>query len=208
MEIAVIVVGLPQRLALLREALDSVHRQTRAPDHLLIGVDYAGIGEVLNMNRLLAAADASSGQDPEALAYAFLHDDDVWTPRHLAVAEEHLEQGHDVIVSECTTTGGRPPLVRRCVQELPSDVDPSFDARDIMRDNWFVPSMVVARASTFGRWTDAEPAPEGSLPGSGTWIDWTNWRRLHLAGARYAFTGLKTVFYRFGEWNEGRSWKA
>ena len=204
MEIAAICVSLPSRGDLLAEAIDSVYRQTRQPDHLLIGVDYAGVGEVMNMNRLLEAADRSSGQDATELAYAFLHDDDTWTPRHLAIAEEHLDAGHDVIVADCTTTGGRPPLVRRCAGEVAGD--PRTNFADIMRDNWFVPSMVVARASAFGRWVDAEPAPPGSLPGSGTWIDWTNWRRLVTSGARFYATGQRTVFYRFGDWNEGRSW--
>lgn len=212
MHITAIVVSLPERGDLLAEAIDSVYRQTRPPDDCVIGIDYPPeLGEVANMNRLIGAAEFSwameGGSRRHDLAYAFLHDDDMWRHQHLGAAEAALKAGADIVVSRCKTTGGRPPLVRRCEAEVVArGGDPRTDFSDIMRDNWFAPSQVVARASVFGEWVDAEPAPPGALPGSGAFIDWTNWRRLHQAGARFVDTGLVTVAYRFGPWNDGRSW--
>lgn len=204
--IAALVVSLPERGALLAEALASVHAQTRRVDHCLVGIDYAGedggVGEAKNMNRLQAAAVygyATHARDNAGIGelwYAFLHDDDLWKPGHIEIAERIIETGNaDVIVSQCQTTGGRPPLARRY-----GDPDLS-DYSDILLDNWFVPSMVVARASVFEDWVEAAPYPTG-----GTWVDWTNWRRLYEAGARIVETGQVTTIYRFGEWNMGRSW--
>lgn len=207
--IAAIVVSLPERLDLLREALASVKAQHRPPDHCLVGVDYAGepgrMGEAANMNTLIRGITTHhlrNGGRLDDLWFAFLHDDDLWRPDHLATAEAYMNTGEaDVIVARCTTTGGRPPLVRRFGPTQMVD-----DFADIHRDNWFAPSMVVARASTFGLWTPAEPPPPTAEPGAGAWIDWTNWRRLQTAGARFVDTGLDTVVYRFGPWNHGRSW--
>jgi hypothetical protein len=210
MHIAAVVVSLPDRGALLTEALDSVRRQTRAVDDCVVGIDPYKLGEVHNMNRLIEAAVSGAriaGAVSDEVALAFLHDDDVWLPNHIGEAAKALQAGADVVVSRCKTTGRRPALERRCVQEVTArGGNPASDFSDIMRDNWFVPSMVVARASVFGWWVDAEPAPAGSLPGSGAWVDWTNWRRLHTEGARFYDTGRTTVMYRFGPWNEGRSW--
>jgi hypothetical protein len=42
----------PKRQQLLHEAIDSVYGQIREPDDVLIGMDYAGMGEIENMNRV------------------------------------------------------------------------------------------------------------------------------------------------------------
>ena len=213
LEIAALIVSLPNRHVLLDEAVKSVYHQTRQPDHLLIGVDYAGeqggVGEVANMNRLIDAALDSASVIDDDLILAFLHDDDIWAPLHLQRAVDLLEQGHEVAVARCTTTGGRPPLVRRCADEVRArGGDPRVDFSDLMRDNWFAPSMVVARASAFDHWTPATAPPADALPGSGVWVDWSNWRRLQEAGVSFVDTEANTVFYRFGPWNEGRSWSS
>lgn len=210
-EIAAVLVSLPERHALLAEAQRSVWDQDRRPDHLLVGVDYGRIGEAENMNRLIEAAVASA-RYPDRLWLAFLHDDDIWHHRHLAAAEALIMATEpppalvgrddplappgrplDVIVAKFRVVGPRPPITW-------------YDDWALLdRTNWFPPSAVVARASTFGLWTPPEPPPAGAWPGAGTWLDWSNWRRLRRQGAVFATTGEETMSYRFGPWDNG-SW--
>lgn len=195
-EIAALLVSLPERGALLTEAIRSVYLQDRQPDHLLVGVDYGRVGEAENMNRLIDAA-VDSCRRPRDLWLAFLHDDDLWRHDHLARAEEAITHRPDldVVVSRFRVIGPRPPI-------------PWHDDWATLRyTNWFPPSAVVVRADTFGRWTPAEPPPPDAWPGAGTWLDWSNWRRLLAAGARFATTGNETMAYRFGDWTNG-SWSA
>lgn len=178
--LAAVVVSLPERLPLLCEALASVHAQTRPAADVVVGVDPYRLGEVGNMNRLLAATDCDW--------YAFLHDDDLWTPDHLEVAASFFEEA-DVIVSRVVTVG-RPQ----------SSLEPQHDNfNDLRFTNWFPPSAVVVRASTFGRWCE----PFGRF----RWVDWANWNRLLEAGARFVHTNTPTMRYRFGAWGNG-SWRA
>lgn len=182
--IAALVVSLPDRHDLLVEALGSVHAQTRPPDDTVVGIDPYRYGEVRNQNRLIDATDC------EWLAW--LHDDDLWHSDHLAVAEP-LTADADVVVS-------RFDLVGRDYIEPWHD-----DFADVMWTNWFPPSCVLARKSVFGHWTDERPAPQPAASGA-AYIDWTAWRRLWAAGARFADTRTVTVDYRFGDWLNG-SWQ-
>lgn len=177
--IAAVVVSLPERHSLLREALDSVASQTRSPDDIVIGVDPYRWGEVGNMNRLIRATDCDW--------LAFLHDDDLWLPEHLAVAEKHMDTA-DVIVSRFELVG-RPQHT----------IEPQHDNfEDLRFTNWFPPSAVVVRASVFGEWCQ----PTGRF----RWVDWCNWNRLLDAGARFVHTNETTMRYRFGAWGNG-SWR-
>lgn len=174
--IAAVVVSLPDRHHLLTEALASIHGQTRAPDDTVIGVDPYRLGEVGNMNRLIAATDCDW--------LAFLHDDDLWAPDHLATAEKHLDA--DVIVARFTLEG-RPA----------NTIEPWHDNfSDLRRTNWFPPSCVVARREVFGEWVE---------PDRHRWVDWTMWNVLLDRGARFVDTHETTVAYRFGDWKNG-SW--
>ncbi len=176
--IAVCLVSLPERFSLLSEAIESVRKQNRQPDDLVIGVDYSRRGEVWNNNRLLDATDAEW--------VAFLHDDDIWLPDHLANAEQFFDSA-DVIVSRFELVG------RQHIEPFHADWN------DLRRTNWFPPSPVVVRRSVFGRWeTPNNPPPRD-------WVDWFNWRRLLDAGARFADTQQTSVLYRFGHWSNG-SW--
>jgi hypothetical protein len=177
--IAAIVVSVPHRHRLLAEAVEGVYRQRRPPDTCLVGIDYEPrLGEVANANRLI---DAAAGAD----WFAFCHDDDVWLDDHLEVAEGFFETA-DVIVSDFVVEG------------RPWDIRKWDDFEMLRRTNWFPPSAVVARASTFGRWT---PPP---TPPPDDWVDWSNWRRLLDAGARFVHTNTTTMRYRFhgdnGSW--------
>lgn len=178
--IAVCVVSLPDRHALLAEAVASVHAQTRQPDDLVVGIDYSMRGEIWNMNRVMAATDAEW--------VAFLHDDDLHAPDHLATAVPFMAD-YDVIVSDFALDG-RPA----------STIEPFHeDWADLERTNWFPPSAVVVRREVFGEWSEPEREHD--------WVDWANWRRLHRAGARFVRTRACTMVYRFGPWSNG-SWSS
>jgi glycosyltransferase involved in cell wall biosynthesis len=175
-----VVVSLPERVDLLGEAISSVWGQTRRPDDLVIGVDYSRRGEVWNQNRILAATDTDF--------VAFLHDDDLWEPDHLATAERYFADA-DVIVSDFTSPGRA------------WDIPKHWDRWDLLlHTNWFPPSVVVARRTIFDCWSEpAQPPPRD-------WVDWANWRRLYTLGARFVYTGNTTAQYRFGAWGNG-SWQ-
>jgi len=177
--IAALVVSLPERRDLLTEALQSVWVQTLQPVDTVVGIDPRRLGEVANMNRLIDATDSDW--------LAFLHDDDIWHPDHLAVCAEYFDDA-DVIVSRFDLIG-RPW----------SSIEPwHTDFEDLRRTNWIgSPSMVVARRRTFGRWCNPTPGRR--------WVDWANWNRLLDHGARFVDTGRVTTDYRFmggnGSWS-------
>jgi len=179
-DVAAVVVSLPERVDLLGEAIVSVWAQTRHPDDLVIGVDYSRRGEVWNQHRLLDATDCEW--------VAFLHDDDVWEPEHLANAEKHFDTA-DVIVSDFTSPGRDWDIPKHWGQ---------WDR--LLVTNWFPPSAVVVRRSVFGQWQEPPQPPPYD------WVDWSNWRRCYTQGARFAYTGKATMQYRFGAWGNG-SWQ-
>lgn len=181
--IAAIVTSLPTpaRQPLLLEAIASVWGQTRPPDDMVIGADYSRIGEVANMNRLLAQTDTEW--------VAFLHDDDVWMAEHLAVCEKHMDDA-DVVVSRFELVG-RPW----------STIEPWHDNFEDLRSpyvQWIgSPSMVCVRRELFGVWHHPVPPYR--------WVDHSNYNRLLDDGARFVDTKEQTVLYRFGAWSNG-SW--
>ncbi len=181
MSIAAVVVSLPERLPLLKQALDSIAAQTRPPDDVVIGVDPYRLGEVANMNRLIGATDAEW--------LAFLHDDDLWHPDHLAVCEQHFDHA-DVVVS-------RFDLIGRPWHTIEPWHD---DFSDLRFTNWIgSPSMVCARRATFGEWI---------TPTTRRWVDWTKWNDLLDRGARFIDTKRMTVDYRFSSEYGNGSWTA
>lgn len=178
--ITVCLVSLPERHRLLVEALDSVQAQTVKPAATLVGVDNRIVGEAENMNRLVRAASTAW--------VAFLHDDDLWTPHHLATAMQTADAtGADVLVSNVRLSG-RPE----------NTIEPHHcDYDDLRHTNWFPPSAVVARRDLVldvGGFTQEPP---------GRWVDWQMWQRLLNAGARFACTHADTLTYRFGDWGNG-----
>ena len=179
--IAVVVSSLPapKRQPLLLQALQSVWDQTRQPDDMVIGADYSRIGEVPNMNRLLRATTSEW--------VAFLHDDDLWLPGHLAVCEQHFDNA-DVVVSRYELEGRPAHTIERWHD----------DFEDLRYTNWIgSPSMVVARREVFGEWVGGR--------GKYRWNDWSQWNHLLDKGARFVDTNTVTCRYRFGDWGNG-SW--
>jgi hypothetical protein len=149
------------------------------PDDVVIGVDPYRLGEVGNMNRLIRATDCDW--------LAFLHDDDLWKPDHLATCARHFDSA-DVVVSRFDMVG-RPW----------NTIEPWHDNFEDLRWTQWIgsPSMVVARRETWGEWTEPH-APY-------RWVDHANYNRLLDGGARFADTRERTVVYRFGDWGNG-SW--
>lgn len=175
--IAAVVVSLPNRHSLLLEALDSVAEQNRDPDDVVIGIDPYTLGEVGNMNRLMQATTCDW--------VAFLHDDDLWYPDHLGIAEPMMED-HDFLVAGFRSVG------------RPQDTFPPYQPFENLRlTNWFAPSMVLVNRERFGLWCN--PTPHFG------WVDWANWNRCLDAGLRMGYTHHTTVDYRFGDWGNG-SW--
>lgn len=177
--IAALVVSLPDRHHLLCEALASIQAQTRPPNDVVVGIDPYVRGEVGNMNRLIDATNSEW--------LAFLHDDDLWWPEHLATCEKHFDDA-DVVVSRFDLVG-RPWAT----------IEPWHENfADLRRTNWIgSPSMVVARRRVWEYWC----GPYGPY----RWVDWANYNRLLDAGARFVDTGVVTTSYRFGDWSNG-SW--
>ena len=176
--IAAVVVSLRERRQLLVEALDSIHDQRRLPDDIVVGIDDRRIGEVANMNRLIDATDSDW--------IAFLHDDDLWHPDHLEVAESFFDNA-DVVVSRFNLVGRPVSTIERWHDD--------FD--DLKWTNWIgSPSMVVARREVWGHWCD----PYDRF----RWVDWANYNRVLDTGAVFADTRTVTVDYRFmggnGSW--------
>jgi glycosyltransferase involved in cell wall biosynthesis len=179
--ICAVVVSLPERHELLGEALESVRSQTREPDDVVIGIDPYRLGEVANMNRLIAATDCEW--------LAFLHDDDLWMTDHLERCEALFDEA-DVVVSRFDLVG-RPW----------NTIEPWHDNFDDLRfTNWIgSPSMVVARRETFPGFQ--QPTPRHR------WVDWQTWNSCLDAGLRFADTGVRTTQYRFHEAYPNGSWR-
>lgn len=174
-----------ERPTLLAEAIASIHRQTRPPDDVVIGIDPRRLGEVENMNRLMQATNCDW--------VAFLHDDDLWYSDHLDRVERCIEANAcefplvDIWVARFRSVG------------RPQETFPAYpnDFNHLRVDNWFPPSVVIANRERFGLW-----CPPTQHYG---WVDWANWNRLLDEGARFGYTGAVTVDYRFGDWGNG-SW--
>lgn len=183
--IAVIGIGLPEpnRVPLSYECQASVHAQTRQPDDFVFGQDFSRMGEVPNINRVIRSAF------PHCDWLAFIHDDDLWFPDHLAVCEKFMDD-FDVIVSRYDLVGRDP----RTIEPWHDDFE------DLRVTNWIgSPSMVVARRDVFGEFIGRQ--------GVYRWNDWSQYNHLLDKGARFVDTKTVTVKYRFGQWSNG-SWNA
>lgn len=170
--IAVIVTALPERKAMLDEALAGVAAQTRAPAFVVVGVNYSPdrVDGATHANRLAEAVDEEW--------LAFLHDDDVWLPDHLEglAAASH---DADIVVADFDVEGRDWHPGHHCDYSL------------LRSRNWFGPSVVMIRSEVFhavGGW----PQKAGEI-----WGDWGMWLALLDRGARFRCSHRKTVRYRF-----------
>lgn len=168
MSVAVVTASLPERAARLAEAAASVAAQTIPPAAHLIGIDFARHGPTAVRNALVRAAGTEW--------VAFLDDDDVLYPGHLATLTAGAA-GADVVYSFCDVEGrgGWTP-------------NQEFDAAALRSYN-FIPVTALVRRSAF--------LSVGGFPESHPVEDWDLWRRLLDAGAEFRCVPTVTWLYRF-----------
>ena len=172
MRIALITPSLPTRAAALGECVASVATQTRPPDRHLIEIDHGRAGSAVVRNQLAQAAD-----DCDFLA--FLDDDDLLYPRHLADLEQTaIRTRADLVYPFCDVHGRDGWTPNR-----------TFDA-DALRQGNFIPVTVLVRRQPF---LTAGGFPEQAANG---WEDWALWLKLLDAGARIVCHPVPTWLYR------------
>lgn len=173
--ITVITPTIAGRGHLLAEAIDSVTTQrvgNVAVRHLIEVDRYLG-GPAVVRNRLAAGAEGW---------LAFLDDDDMWDPDHLATVHRHVDQA-DVIYT-LARIEGRP------------DWDPQqdeFDPERLRRANYIPLCGALVRAELFHQ--------VGGFPTDLRYEDHGLWLGLLDAGARFLCIPRRTWTYRFGAWD-------
>lgn len=96
MSVTVLTASLPERGAMLAEAITSVAEQTMQPEAHLISVDHQRQGAAVAYNRILAAVDTEW--------MTFLDDDDLLLPHHIETLVAHSEPA-DVVYAWCRSEG-------------------------------------------------------------------------------------------------------
>lgn len=163
--VTVITASLPERSPLLAEAAASVAAQTVPVAHL-IGVDAGrSVSEV--RNALVETAQTEW--------VAFLDDDDLLDPHHVATLLEHTA-GADVVIPHCRFDG--PPLPPKFCNRPYSRAD--------LRKHGIFPITVLARRQAV--------LDVGGFPLEG-WDDWGLWNR--MADARCKFTVVPEVTWTY-----------
>ncbi len=174
--ISVITASLPERPAMLAEAMASVAAQTLAPVEHLVGVDHARRGPAAVRNALLYAASGDR--------IAVLDDDDVLYPDHLA---RLAGSDADIVYSWCEVEGrGWSP-------------NSPFDAARLRLENYIPATSLISHRllDAIGGWHERDVCVHG-------WEDWDLYRRALDAGATFACVPLVTWRYRFHGGNTGR----
>jgi glycosyltransferase involved in cell wall biosynthesis len=167
--VAAIVPTVPERHDLLAEALASVDAQVRPVTERSVVTDHDRVGPAATRNRAVEACSSEW--------LAFLDDDDVWYPDHVATLLAHTG-GADVVYSDCAVTGAAGDLV----------VNRDFDPFALLRHN-YIPVTALVRRSVF---LDA-----GMFDTSARFEDWELWKALSRAGAKFVHVPAVTWEYRF-----------
>ena len=164
--VTVITATLPDRRDLLREAVESVRKQTLQPEDHLIGVDYKQTGGHRVRNLLASAVNTK-----------WLHvldDDDVLFPEHLEKLMAASAEA-DVVYSWCQSEGDDFQLYNR-----------PFDP-ELLRTTSIVAHNALVRTDLvldIGGWEQEKG------------YDWRFWIRALDAGARFVCVPEKTWLYR------------
>ena len=168
LSISVITPSLPTRSKMLGEACESVAVQTLQPAEHLIGVDYGRRGSAYMRNHLVASSRHGDW-------IAFLDDDDILWPHHLARLAQEAEAGADIVYSQSEGYSVAKP----------------FDAAALRVGN-FIPATVLMRCSLFRHLN-------GFMPSTAVehgFEDWDLWKRALTARAKFAFIPEPTWLYR------------
>lgn len=168
MSVAAIIPTIPGRERLLAEAVASVRAQTH-PCGLEVELDEHLDGPAVARN---AAAERSTSE-----WLAFLDDDDLWLPHHVATLLDHSE-GADVVYPSCELVGEHNGL----------DVNLDFDPERLQWGN-YIPITALVRRSAFEHVGGFDPAEKLE--------DWGLWLRLLWAGARFRHVPVVTWQYRW-----------
>jgi hypothetical protein len=170
MSVTVITASLPTRSAMLAECVASIAAQYRPPVAHLVAVDHARAGSSAMRNLLLGAVKTEW--------VGILDDDDIALPHHLAAL---AEPDADVVYS-------LPKVEGRSGWQPVGPFDPARLAIES-----YIPATSVIRTrflDVIGGWRPSSQVEHG-------WEDWDLYKRLHAAGARFAFVPEITWRYRF-----------
>ena|ERR1039458_5832732 len=163
--IAVITPHKPGRGSLLQECINSVHAQ-KVPHLHFIETDSLRVGPSVLRNKMVKALPA------EYDWIAFLDDDDLFLPNHLA-ALSAVSENADVVYSSCQ------PGIATVI--LP------FDREALRRGNYIAVTSLVRR-SMFEK--------VGGFPDLKKYEDWRLWNNIADAGGRFVFVQEVTWLYR------------
>lgn len=186
--ISVITATAGSRPAMLREAVESVGRQTLAPlEHFVVDdgsfsvppmdgvtvlqIERSGPGPARNAAIQLARGDA----------IALLDDDDLWHPHHLATVWDVMQStAADVIYADCIVEDRRDGYGFEVLD---------FDGDRLLTQNFICLPATLVRTSAL--------RAVGGFPDEPRGQDWSLWKRMYLAGMRFVHAPIVTVTYRF-----------
>lgn len=186
---------------MLTLALDSILRQTRVPDELIVVVDHDGAGAGPTRNRAWRRASADW--------IAFLDDDDVLYPHHLETLLDHTDDV-DLVYPWFDLPRGTDPLyVRRAGQLVPAyGVEFGDEQREyVLTEGNFVPVTVLVRRSWLEK-VDGFPRPGSERWPHAECEDWGCWQDLLRAGARFRHVPERTWVWNWhGANTSGKPWR-
>lgn len=193
-DVTALIPTIPPRAEMLTRALESVHAQTRQPDHVQIEIDEEGLGPAAVRNR---------GMEHLTTEWvAFLDDDDEWLPWHLErCLQAAQESGADLVYPLYTgiNTGLFTRLLNRPFDEILE--------QHLLTQGNFIPVTVMARTAAIREVGGFSPHPSAG-PFDHPCEDWCLWTKLLRAG--YKFHHLPLVTWRWnghGAHTSGHSWK-
>jgi len=170
MRIAVITPALETRIGFLRQAMESVQKQTLAPVTHCVVFDYQREGLSATRNRAVRAV-------PDVEWLAFLDDDDLFDKDHLETLAAASGDA-DIVYSDYQTIG----LPRSCKRPIGP-----FDLSRLRAGN-YIPATALVSRELFDRL--------GGFRSNVALEDWDFWLRAAELGARFRFVNKKTWSYR------------
>lgn len=170
--VTAVIPSLPERHALLGEAVKSVAGQTRPPERIIVELDPEHTGAVATRNRALRQAATTW--------VAFLDDDDLWYPHHLETLLAASDQS-DVVYTYCDVEGREDDFVH----------NQPWQPRLLSHGN-YIPVTTLVRLDLL---ESVGYFPDHPLE------DWQLWITLRDLGARFRCVPEVTWLYRFHDSN-------
>lgn len=202
-DVTVCIPTFPRRVDLLLEAVDSVKAQTYPSVKQVVATDTTGVGAAINRNRAL--------QEATTEWVAFLDDDDVLYPDHIARCMETAEQHQsDLVYPWFDLFEGVDPLSVKIGNHYVTPYRREFGPEHVTHLRTignFIPVTVLVRRELL---MDVGGFPQPNTPEwpNTTNEDWGCWLRLLDAGARFDHAPHRTWRWRWHRGNtSGRPWK-